>query len=435
MNIRRVAENYEKLCASNGFKSSKFWDVVVLTAIDEQQKIYYESFLEARKRNYLLPFHSFCTYMVVVDPSISTNNRIGSGGVTFCALARVKVELQKKSYGGDVFSKVKVLMIHSAGYSLTNPNLAATGTIFSPVSSFIFPGLTIPTLFDFKMAQYAPIAEKCSPGLMVMSGDVFGVFDPFVDCFSFVQEGCFAVGHLDDYKYAANQGVFVVENDEFEYDKKLSCKQYCYKFKYNELNNVGARIPGVVSEDEDLYILDSDYFLSANIVMKLICYYESLPEALSKGEEIDCYGDFMSCFKGVDSPEISNRIKNCESEALKNIRMSLWSILKEENLFVVVPKRHTLCRIRTMTEYSKHLSMGMKELLHGDIEENETNGKRVIASNLKGDCSIGQSAILSSTLQSTRIGDGSVIEFSSVVGKALTYLNNVQLPNIKITFK
>ena len=70
-----------------------------------------------------------------------------------------------------------------------------------------------------------------------------------------------------------------------------------------------------------------------------------------------------------------------------------------------------------MTEYSNYLSKGMKELLHGDIDQGETNGERVIASNLKGDCSIGQSAILSSTLHNTRVGNGSVVEFSSILGK------------------
>ena len=420
MNIRRVAENYGTLCASNGFNSSKFWDVVVLTAIDEQQKIYYESFLEARKRNGLLPFGNYCTYMVVADPSINTDNRIGRGGVTFWTLALLKIELQKKGYSGDVFSKVKLLMIHSGDDSSRIPNLAATGKIFSPFSSFVFPGLTVPTLFDYKMAQYAPIAEKCRPGLMMMFGDVLEVFDPFADCFSFVQEGCFAIGHLGNYKYAVNQGVFVVENDEFGFDKTMRCKQYCHQFESDESYNVGARVSEIVSEVKDLYILDSDYFLSSNIVKKLISYYEASPEILSKGVEIDCYGDFLSCFNGADSLELTKRIKNCQSDALKNIRMSLWSILKDEKLFVVVPKQHTFYRIGTMTEYSDYLSKGMKELLHGDIEQSETNGKRIIASNLEGDCSIGQSAILSSTLYSTRVGDGSVIEHSTILGKAFT---------------
>ena len=422
MNVRRVAENYRTLCVSNDSNSSKFWDVVVLTASDDQQKIYYEGFLEARKRTGLLPFRNSCIYMVVADPPIHTNNRIGGGGATFWTLAGVKAELQKKGYNGDVFSKVKVLMIHSGGYSSRNPNLAATGKIFSPIPSFIFPGLTVPTLFDFKMAQYAPIAEKCSPGLMVMAGDVCEVFDPFVECFSFAQEGCFAIGHLDSHKYAANHGVYVVDKNDFGFDKAMKCKQFCHKFESNELNNVGANLAGVVGGVEDLCIVDSDYFLSANIVAKLVSYYEASPGILSLGVEIDCYGDFLSCFKGVESHEPSNRIKNCESATLKNIRMALWSILRDENLYVVVPKQQTFYHIGTMTEYSNYLSKGMKELLHGDIDQGETNGERVIASNLKGDCSIGQSAILSSTLHNTRVGNGSIVEFSSILGKKMAKL-------------
>ena len=68
-----------------------------------------------------------------------------------------------------------------------------------------------------------------------------------------------------------------------------------------------------------------------------------------------------------------------------------------------------------MKEYSQYLSQGMNELLHG-AENNLYDGQRIIASNLKGDCMIGQSAVMSSSLNSTKVGDGTVIEFSSVLG-------------------
>ena len=112
----------------------------------------------------------------------------------------------------------------------------------------------------------------------------------------------------------------------------------------------------------------------------------------------------------------SKRIKGCKSAALQNIRLSLWNLLKDESLYVVVPKQQTFYHIGTMLEYSNYLSKGMKELLHGDIEKGEQPGERVIASNVRGECNIGQSAILSSTIQNTAVGDGSVIEFSSILG-------------------
>ena len=196
MNVKRVAENYRTLCVSNDSNLAKFWDVVVLTASDDQQKIYYEGFLEARKGTGLLPFRNSCTYMVIADPPINSNYRIGNGGATFWTLSKVKSELQKKGFTGDIFSKAKILMIHSGGYSSRNPNLSATGKVFSPIPSFIFPGVTVPTLFDFKMAQYAPMAERCSPGLMVMCGDLCDVFDPFV------VKNLNKHGHLNAYKRA-----------------------------------------------------------------------------------------------------------------------------------------------------------------------------------------------------------------------------------------
>ena len=429
MNVRRVAENYRAICIQE-VKTCQFWDVVVLTASDDQQKIYYEGFLEARKRTGLLPFRNSCTYLVVADPPTDATSRIGGGGATFWTLAGVKAELVKKGYKGDIFSDIRILMIHSGGYSSRNPNLSATGKIFSPIPSFIFPGLTVPTLFDFKMAQYAPIAEKCGPGLMVLAGDVCEVFDPFVECFSFLEEGCIGGGHLDNYQYAANHGVYVVDANDFEFDKIMKCKQYCHKFQSNELNSVGANVAGIVGGVDDLCIVDSDYFLSANIVRKLANFYEASPGILSLGVEIDCYGDFLSCFKGAQNKEPSKRITCCESTTLQHIRMSLWNILKDENLFVVVPKQQTFYHIGTMMEYAYYLSKGMKELLYGDIAQGETNAERVIASNLRGDCSIGQSAVLSSTLHSTKIGNGSVIEFSSILGM---YINTYTKASNKTT--
>ena len=420
MNVRRVAENYRTICIQE-VTTCQFWDVVVLTASDEQQKIYYEEFLEARKRTGLLPFRNSCVYTVVADPPTNTGSRIGGGGATFWTLGEVKSELIKRGHKRDIFGKIRVLMIHSGGYSSRNPNLCATGKIFSPIPSFIFPGLTVPTLFDFKMAQYAPIAEKCGPGLMMLAGDVCEVFDPFVECFSFVQEGCIGIGHLDSYKYAANHGVYIVDNNDFGFDKVMKCQQYCHKFQSNDLNRIGANVAGIVGGVEELCIVDSDYFLDANIVTKLMNFYETSPGILSLGVEIDCYGDFLSCFEGSNCQELPKRIKYCESATLQDIRRSLWDILKEENLFVVVPKQQTFYHIGTMMEYSNYLSRGMKELLYGDIDQGETDGERIIASNIRGDCSIGQSAILSSTLHSTKVGNGSVVEFSSILGIHIFY--------------
>ena len=156
-----------------------------------------------------------------------------------------------------------------------------------------------------------------------------------------MQDGCIGVGHLDNYIYAANHGVYVVDTQEFGFDKIMKCKQFCHKYQSNELNNVGANVAGIVGGVDDLCIVDSDYFLSANIVTKLTNFYEASPGILSLGVEIDCYGDFLSCFKGSESQEPSNRIKRCESTTLQNIRISLWNMLKDENLFVVVPKKQT----------------------------------------------------------------------------------------------
>ena len=99
MNVRRVAENYRAICIQE-VKTCQFWDVVVLTASDDQQKIYYEGFLEARKRTGLLPFRNSCTYLVVADPPTNATSRIGGGGATFWTLACVKAELVKKGYKG-----------------------------------------------------------------------------------------------------------------------------------------------------------------------------------------------------------------------------------------------------------------------------------------------------------------------------------------------
>ena len=86
-------------------------------------------------------------------------------------------------------------------------------------------------------------------------------------------------------------------------------------------------------------------------------------------------------------------------------------------------------------EYSQYLSKGMKELLYGDIAEEEANSRiteRVIASNLRGDCNIGQSAVLSSTLHDTNIGNGSVVEFSSILGiNIYTYTSVCDLGGVK----
>src|SRR6185503_5806471 len=76
---------------------------------------------------------------------------------------------------GD-FDRLRILLIHSGGMSQRLPMYSALGKIFAPLP-MLRPDGQIATLFDHLYLTLAGLPERLGPGMLVLAGDVFLVFD------------------------------------------------------------------------------------------------------------------------------------------------------------------------------------------------------------------------------------------------------------------
>ena len=100
-----------------------FWDIVVVTAVDQNQLIAYELQIKAKLSRGELP--KGVIYKVVSDPA---GPKIGNGGATLHA-----IEQLEKGLGAEFLGQCKILMLHAGGFSQRLPSASVLGKIFTAV--------------------------------------------------------------------------------------------------------------------------------------------------------------------------------------------------------------------------------------------------------------------------------------------------------------
>jgi fucokinase len=149
------------------------WDFLVLTAANEKQAAGYRHELALRERC-VGPAGAFFPQvqrtLVVPDPS---GVKVGSGGATLGVLRALREKFGVTP--GDL-DRLRILVIHSGGMSQRLPMYSALGKIFAPLP-LLRPDGQIATLFDHLYLTLAGLPERLGPGMLVLAGDVFLVFD------------------------------------------------------------------------------------------------------------------------------------------------------------------------------------------------------------------------------------------------------------------
>ena len=100
-----------------------FWDIVVVTAVDEKQRFAYEQQIESKVSRGELP--KGLIYNVLSDP---IGTKIGNGGATLHAIVQLE-----KIHGKELLSSSKILMLHAGGFSQRLPSASVLGKIFTAV--------------------------------------------------------------------------------------------------------------------------------------------------------------------------------------------------------------------------------------------------------------------------------------------------------------
>lgn len=186
------------------------WDALILTATNEKQAAGYRQELALRH----LPVGPTGAFLpavqrslVVADPPPTKSiPRVGSGGATLGVLRHLltiypRAELLQK----------RLLLIHSGGLSQRLPAYSPVGKIFAPLP-LSRPDGQVATLFDHLYTTLAGLPDRLGPGLLVLAGDVFLLFDHrHVSLNPDKLPGCTAITIRVPPDVAAAHGVFVTD--------------------------------------------------------------------------------------------------------------------------------------------------------------------------------------------------------------------------------
>ena len=181
------------------------WDFVILTAANEKQAQGYRQELALAERA-VGPtgafFPAIQRTLVVADPP---GRRAGSGGATLAALRALTSNFSLTS---DDLRRMRILLIHSGGASQRLPAYSSLGKIFAPLP-LLRPDGQIATLFDHLYVTLAGLPERLGPGMLVLAGDVFLLFDH--RHVSPPPTGITAISMRVDAEMGREHGVFVID--------------------------------------------------------------------------------------------------------------------------------------------------------------------------------------------------------------------------------
>lgn len=241
------------------------WDFLILTAANEKQAEGYRQELALRDRA-VGPAGAFFPAIqhsvVVPDPP---GPRIGSGGATLAALRHLFDQHGVRSSDLD---HLRILLIHSGGMSQRLPAYSPLGKIFAALP-LLRPDGQIATLFDHLYLTLAGLPERLGPGMLVVAGDVFLLFDH--RHVSAPAAGVTALSIRVDAEMGRGHGVFVI-------DPKQRIRKTLQKVSVDAMRSEGA------ADERDRVLIDTGLlFFDAGIT-------RGLAELKSRGS-IDLYED------------------------------------------------------------------------------------------------------------------------------------------------
>ncbi|KAL3878325.1 hypothetical protein ACJMK2_030688 [Sinanodonta woodiana] len=367
-----------------------FWDVVVITAADEDQKDVYVKQIEQKLCRKELPLG--VPYFVISDPQ---GPKLGNGGSTFIA-----VTFLEEKYGSHLFD-LRVLLIHAGGQSQRLPSVSVLGKIFSPVPY----GQPLYQMLDVKLAMYLPLIPKLDPGIFVTCADDFlvcnlGQNGPDT---TFSTTGFTALAHPSTLAIGTGHGVYVIKEVENIDTKALvlncECIQVLQKPSEEMMYKKGAVLKGNDLQFPDgikifgsAAYTDSSFFFAHDITKKFIKF---MKDNGSLTCEIDAYGDFLQALGPCASEDYVYNTSNVSTitSDLIPTRQKIFNLLNGSSLRLIVMNSSKFIHIGTMKEYidsycsdvtfqaEMHLSKDIFNLWttgsNGDLEDCEAPCKRI----------------------------------------------------------
>ena len=341
---RFTRETYKKFADVRGNSKDeiafRFWDVVVLTASDDDQKLAYETQVTGKLRRREIP--RGVDYLVFADPP---GPKIGCGGATMRAVA------QLTDIYAERLDSLYILLINAGGQSQRLVSASALGKIFTALPMGCPPWQVL----ELKLAAYLPLLARMSPGYLHVASDTIEVFDlgddPEFSCWNFARPGLTALAHPSSLHIGSTHGVFVFRDNSnpCKITEFRTCMECLQKPSVDTMRSKGAVVTQATSSEEIVYT-DSLYYFDHSFARHLLDFYRS--EAPLKCE-IDGYGDYMQPLGENAAADFTSDTANVSSvsEHLVPTRLKLFHHLKGSPFNVMAMNASQFFHLGTTHEY------------------------------------------------------------------------------------
>ncbi|XP_061744272.1 fucose-1-phosphate guanylyltransferase [Nerophis ophidion] len=402
---------FKSLCGRQ-VDSGTFWDVVVVTAMDERQKYSYEDQIKKKVDRKVLPLG--IPYKVFSDPP---GCKIGNGGSTLHALKNLR------DIYGKALCKMKVLMIHAGGLSQRLPSASAFGKIFTTLPL----GDPLYQMLELKLAIYVDFPSHMKPGVLVTCADDIELYSIANDeRLVFDKPGFTALAHPSPLYVGTTHGVFVLEPPEDSAFRKMETK-ICLRFLHKPSIEKMRESDAVCKKKSDCFPIcdpefvytDSTYYMDFDTSQ---CLLNVLKELGPLECEIDAYSDFLQALGQQATMEHTCNTANVtkHDSSLVDVRQKIFHLLRGTPLNVIVLNNSKFYHIGTTSEYLSHLTdvdglRSMLNLLSWNFSvlsnKNINEDSCVLASLLLSSCSVGAGSVVeySRLEEGVSVGKGTLV--------------------------
>ncbi|KAF9340314.1 hypothetical protein BGZ91_002605 [Linnemannia elongata] len=324
-----------------------FWDIVVVTAGDKQQKYCYQRRINQKLTNSSIP--SRARYLVIEDPP---NSKIGSAGST-CLVMKILQE----TFPADFLLQARTLLIHAGGYSTRLPHVSARGKVFATLpQADKSEGIQV---LDLKLSLYLHLLKSMPPGVFLTSADGIELFS---SCLPFPKDPkpftITALAHPSSTQIGSTHGVYLLQDPEglIPTDRARVPKDQsalllkCHKFLHKPSLDEMRRTPKLIynnssasgGQEEEVYT-DSCYYFDPHTAALMANVYQKLsPEC-----DLEAWADVLS----FQDSSPSNHETGTTAQAIT--QQPLKQALREANvqLDVMVLNASKFYHLGTMQEF------------------------------------------------------------------------------------
>ncbi|XP_056585750.1 fucose-1-phosphate guanylyltransferase isoform X1 [Triplophysa dalaica] len=333
-------EKFNKM-RGKAVESGEFWDLVVITAVDEDQRSAYETQITEKLERKELPLG--INYHVFADPP---GVKIGNGGSTLYSL-----QCLNDKYG-KTLSGFKIILIHAGGFSQRLPNASALGKIFTALPL----GNPLYQMLELKLAMYVDFPSHMNPGILVTCADDIELYSiPDNENIVFDKSGFTALAHPSPISIGTTHGVFVLEpvkepricDMEFR-----TCSQFLHKPSSEKMRRSNALC---LRNGKEFVYTDSTYYFDYSTAKTLLTL---LSEIVPLTCEIDAYGDFLQALGPLATLDYTKNTANVtkKENGHVKVRQKIFHHLKGTELNVILLNNSKFYHVGTTEEYLYHFT-------------------------------------------------------------------------------